>query len=111
MRGITRLTWLLPVATVGFAVYITVVILGILVLHIPIWLLIVLALPALFQTWIALIIALVDVTERPKDVLSEEKKMVWMLVLALLNIFAFIPYWLMVVRPNRGTAFPSADPD
>lgn len=111
MRGITRLTWLLPVATIGFSVYITVVILGILVLHIPIWLLIILALPALFQTWIALIIALVDVTERPKDVLSEEKKMVWMLVLALLNVFAFIPYWLIVVRRNRGTALPVADPD
>ncbi len=111
MRGLARLTWLLPVATVGFAVYIAIVLLGVLVLHIPVWLLIILALPALFQTWIALIVALVDVTERPKDVLSEEKQMLWMLVLALLNVFAFIPYWLIVVRRNRRTALPVGDPD
>ncbi|HEU4792689.1 MAG TPA: hypothetical protein VFS96_03430 [Nitrolancea sp.] len=111
MRGLARLTWLLPVASVGFAVYIAIVLLGVLVLHIPVWLLIILALPALFQTWIALIVALVDVTERPKDVLSEEKQMLWMLVLALLNVFAFIPYWLFVVRRNRRTALPVGDPD
>lgn len=111
MRGISRLTWLLPVATAGFTVYIAVVILGILILHIPVWLLIILAIPALFQTWIALIVALVDVTERPKEALSEEKKMLWMLVLALLNVFAFIPYWLFVVRRNRRSTLQVADPD
>jgi hypothetical protein len=39
--------------------------------------------------------------------------MVWMAILALLNIFAFIPYWLLVVRRNRrptgGTAMSVGD--
>ena len=113
MRGLSRLTWLLPAATIGFVIYIAIVVLGVLMLHAPIWLLIVLALPALFQTWLALIVALVDVSERPKDELPEEKKMVWMAILALLNIFAFTPYWLLVVRRNRrptgGTAMSVGD--
>lgn len=109
MRGLTRLTWLLPVATAGFVLYIAIVVIGVRMLHAPLWLLIILALPALFQAWIALVVALADVSERPKDELSEEKKMAWMLVLALLNIFAFIPYWLLVVRRNRRPAVPVPD--
>jgi hypothetical protein len=101
VRGITRLTWLLPVSSIAFVLYLIVLVIGIVVLHMSIWLIVVLTIPAMLQTWIALVVALVDVTERPRSELTEEARTIWLLILALLNVFAFIPYWLMVVRRSN----------
>lgn len=70
----------------------------------PLWLLLLPSVPSLLVTWIALIVALVDVTSRPTTQLSEGSRLAWLMALAFLNVLAFLPYWLAVARrPLRPT--------
>jgi hypothetical protein len=98
IHGISGLTWLLPTATLTFIGYLSYAIVGALVLELPVWLILIPSLPAVVLTWLALIVAFVDVSRRPKTQISEEARMVWLLMLALLNILAVLPYWLIVIR-------------
>ena len=99
-QGLSSLTWLLPVATLIFVAYITFALVGGLVFDLPIWLVLVPILPAVVITMLAMVVALLDVTKRPRTDLSQEAQMVWLLTLVLLNLLALLPYWLIVVRRN-----------
>lgn len=103
LKFVSRLTWLLPVTTLVALVYVAGgIYLGINGI-VPIWLLLILAVPGILLTWVALIIAFIDVTERAKSEISTEAGMVWLVMLIIGNILAFIPYWLMVARRGRTT--------
>ncbi|MDI3339142.1 MAG: PLDc N-terminal domain-containing protein [Sphaerobacter sp.] len=104
IQGINGLTWLLPTATIASVIYFAGALTLGLTTDIAIWALLLPALPGVLVTWLALIVAFVDVTQRPKTQLSEEARLVWLLVLALLNVFALLPYWLVVIRRHRDTA-------
>ncbi|MBX6343146.1 MAG: hypothetical protein IRY97_11855, partial [Thermomicrobiaceae bacterium] len=43
-------------------------------------------------------VALLDLFARPKDLLSDEAKMVWAMFLLIVGPLAFAPYWLLVAR-------------
>ena len=101
IQSVQGLTWLLPTASIVALLYIGGAITLALTRDISIWLILLPAFPAVMLTWIALIVAFVDVTQRPKTQITDEARMVWLLLLALLNIFALLPYWLIVIRPNR----------
>jgi hypothetical protein len=101
IQSVKGLTWLLPTASIVALLYIGGAITLALTRDISIWLILLPAFPAVMLTWIALIVAFVDVTQRPKTQITDEARMVWLLLLALLNIFALLPYWLIVIRPNR----------
>ncbi len=100
MRGLSGLTWLLPVSTIGFFAFVGTAIYGAVATDWQAWLLAAIALPGIPFVWLGLMLALLDVTRRPADHLTEEAKMIWTAVICILNVFAFIPYWLVVVR-NR----------
>lgn len=103
LKIVTRFTWLLPLTTVVALLYIA----GGIYLGIndilPIWVLLLLAVPGILLTWVALIVAFVDVTERAKGEISNEAGMIWLLALVIGNILVFIPYWLVVARRSRTT--------
>lgn len=104
MQGMKNLTWLLPLAPIVFILYIAYLVAGIVSLDLSIWLLLLPSLPAVVLTWLALIVAFVDVSRRPKAEISDEARMVWILLLALLNVLALLPYWLFVVRRSPQTS-------
>ncbi|MCM8748565.1 hypothetical protein NET02_05355 [Thermomicrobiaceae bacterium CFH 74404] len=97
-QAIAGLTWMLPVATIVFVVYVAGALAGGILYDLPIWVLILPSVPSLLVTWIALIVALVDVTSRPATQLSESARLAWLIALAFLNVLAFLPYWLVVAR-------------
>lgn len=101
IQSIKGLTWLLPTASIVSLLYIGGMITLALTGDVPIWVILLPAFPAVVLTWIALVVALLDVTQRPKTQITEEARLVWLLLLAFLNIFALLPYWLIVIRPNR----------
>ena len=98
VQAIAGLTWILPVATIVFVLYVAGALAGGVLYDLPLWLLLLPSVPSLLITWIALIVALVDVTSRPAEQLSESSRLVWLMVLAFLNVLAFLPYWLVVAR-------------
>lgn len=89
---------MLPVATIVFVVYVAGALAGGILYDLPIWVLILPSVPSLLVTWIALIVALVDVTSRPATQISESARLAWLIALAFLNVLAFLPYWLVVAR-------------
>ncbi len=97
-QAIAGLTWMLPVATIVFVVYVAGALAGGILYDLPIWVLILPSVPSLLVTWVALIVALVDVTSRPATQLSESARLAWLIALAFLNVLAFLPYWLAVAR-------------
>jgi hypothetical protein len=100
MRGMSGLSWMLPLSSIGFFAFAGTAVYGAIALDWSAWLLAALALPAIPFVWLGLMLALMDVTRRPDDHLSEEARMVWTGVVCILNVFAFIPYWLIVIRGN-----------
>lgn len=100
MQALNRFTWLLPAAVGVFVIYLVLAIVGGVQLGWPIWLILVASFPAVGVTWIALVIALLDASKRPKSQMTDEARMVWLLILCILNVLALLPYWLVVVRRN-----------
>lgn len=98
LHAIAGLTWILPVATIAFVAYVAGALVGGIRYDLPIWLVLLPSIPSLVITWIALVVALVDVTGRPASQLSDSARLAWLVVLALLNVLAFLPYWLVVAR-------------
>jgi hypothetical protein len=94
------LSWMLPVSSVGFFVFVGTAVVLAVIGDAPIWLLAAIALPGIPFIWLGLMLALIDVTRRPKDQIAEESRIIWVLAICLLNAFVFIPYWLIVVRRN-----------
>lgn len=103
-KGLSGLTWLLPTAAVALILYVFGAVAAGRGLHTPIWALLILGLPPMMLTWVALIVAFVDVSRRPKAEITDEARLIWLLVLALLNVLAFVPYWFVVVRRSRRPA-------
>jgi hypothetical protein len=95
---IAGLTWVLPLATGVFVLYVAGAFAGGIVFGFPLWALLLPILPSLLLTWLALVVALVDATSRPADQLSDRSRLVWLLALAFLNVLVFLPYWLAVAR-------------
>jgi hypothetical protein len=100
MRGMSGLSWLLPVCSLGFFAFVGTAVYGAVAQGWSAWLLMAVALPGIPFVWLGLMIALLDVTRRPEDHLSEDVRMIWTAVICLLNVFAFPVYWAAVVRPN-----------
>ncbi|HET9015380.1 MAG TPA: hypothetical protein VFN57_07275 [Thermomicrobiaceae bacterium] len=100
-KGLSGLTWVLPTAVAALIIYVAGALAAGRGLHTPIWAILLLGIPPMMLTWVALIVAFVDVSQRPKHEVTDEARLVWLLVLAILNVFAFLPYWLVVVRRNR----------
>mgnify|MGYP000221113544 CR=1 FL=1 len=102
-RALTRQTWLLPLATAAFLFFVAGSILFIAVLRFPPWVIAFLFLPSFLLTVSALAVALADLLERPRDEFRVGGRMVWVVLIALFNVLAFLPYWLCVARhPWRG---------
>lgn len=70
-------------------------------LHLPVWLVLCGALPSFVFTWLALAVSLNDLLSRPASQLSSGRRMLWLVLIALLNVLAFLPYWLFVARFPR----------
>ncbi len=100
MQALNRFTWLIPAAVGVFVVYLALAILGGVKLGWPIWLILVGSFPAVGITWIAMVVALLDASKRPKTQMTDEARIVWLLTLCILNVLALLPYWLFVVRRN-----------
>lgn len=103
VESISGLTWLLPTASITAVLYIGGALTLALTRDVSIWAILLPAVPAMLVTWLALIVAFIDVTQRPKAQITDEARLVWLLLLALLNVFALLPYWLVVIRRNRHT--------
>jgi len=103
-KGLSGLTWVLPTAAVALILYVAGALAAGRGLHTPIWAILLLGVPPMLLTWVALIVAFVDVSQRPKGEITEEARLVWLLVLAVLNVLAFLPYWFVVVRRHRQPA-------
>lgn len=101
-NSLKGLAWLLPTAVVIFVAYVLFAVLGAFRFGLPIWLVLLPSLPAIGLTAVALVIALLDVTRRPKSDLSDETRIVWVLVLIVLPIVGLLPYWLLVMRRAPG---------
>ena len=100
VQGLSRLTWLIPAAVGVFTVYLVFAIVGGIQLGVPIWLILIASFPAIGITWIGIVVALLDASKRPKSQITDEARIVWLLMLCILNILALLPYWLIVIRRN-----------
>jgi hypothetical protein len=103
MESTKGLGWLLPAAFLIFVAYVTFAFLGALSFGLPLWLVLLPSLPSIGLTAVALVVALLDVTRRPKEEMTDETRIVWVLVLIILPVFGLLPYWLMVMRRSHGT--------
>jgi hypothetical protein len=116
MRGMSGLSWLLPVSSIGFFAFVGTAVYGAVTQDWSAWLLAAIALPGIPFVWLGLMIALLDVTRRPDEHVSDEARMIWTGVICILNVIAFPIYWLAVVRtspplpdaPRRPTTSASA---
>ncbi|HEU5423116.1 MAG TPA: PLDc N-terminal domain-containing protein [Nitrolancea sp.] len=104
MQNLRGLAWLLPTTSLLFVGYIVFAFLGALSFGLPIWLILLPSLPALGLTAIALVVALLDVTKRPAAEISEESRIVWVLVLIIFPVVGLLPYWLVVMRRPSASA-------
>jgi hypothetical protein len=100
MRGMPGLTWMLPICSIGFFAFAGTAIVGAIVWDVQFWLLAAIAMPAIPFVWLGLMLSLMDVSRRPPEHLGEGARMIWAGALCILNVFAFIPYWLIVIRGN-----------
>jgi uncharacterized membrane protein len=98
MRGMSGLAWLLPISSIGFLAFVGTAVYGAIWQDWSAWLLMAVALPGIPFVWLGLMIALMDVTRRPNDHVSDEARMIWTAVICILNVFAFPVYWAVVVR-------------
>lgn len=120
MRGMSGLAWLLPVSSIGFLAFVGTAVYGAIWQDWSAWLLMAVALPGIPFVWLGLMIALMDVTRRPDEHVSDEARMIWTAVICILNVFAFPVYWAVVVRTNpplpeqppktRKTQYSSGEP-
>jgi hypothetical protein len=96
-----RQTWLLPVATATFVLFVAGSIAAVTMWSDAPWIIPLLAVPSLIVTWFALAVALADLMRRPAHRFPGGRWL-WLLLIALLNVVAFLPYWLLVARrPNE----------
>jgi type III secretory pathway component EscS len=100
VQGLNRLTWLIPAAVGVFSAYLVFALVGGIQFGIPIWLILVASFPAIGITWVGIVVALLDASKRPKAQITDEARIVWLLMLCILNVLALLPYWLIVVRRN-----------
>ena len=96
-EGLTRQTWLLPVATATFVLFVAGSIAAVTRWSVAPWIIPLLAVPSLIVTWFALAVALADLLKRPAHRFPGGRWL-WILLIALLNVVAFLPYWLLVAR-------------
>jgi len=66
------------------------------------WVIAVLLLPSFFLTVLALMVALADLLERPAEQFGFGGRLFWVILIALFNVLAFLPYWVFVARHRRG---------
>ncbi len=97
---IVQWTWLLPVATATFLVFVAGSVYLIGQLGLTPLLLLVLLLPSFVTTTLALIVALSDLLQRPAERYPLGGRWFWIALVVGLNVLAFLPYWLFVVRPQ-----------
>ena len=95
--GLTRQTWLLPVATATFVLFVAGSIAAVTRWSVAPWIIPLLAVPSVIVTWLALTVALADLLKRPAHRFPGGRWL-WILLIALLNVVAFLPYWLLVAR-------------
>jgi hypothetical protein len=100
MRGMSGLSWLLPICSIGFFAFVGTAVYGAIWQDWSAWLLMAVALPGIPFVWLGLMLALMDVTRRPDDHLGDDVRMIWTAVICILNVFAFPVYWAAVVRTN-----------
>jgi type III secretory pathway component EscS len=100
VQGLNRLTWLMPASVAVFVVYLVFALVGGIKLNVPIWLILIASFPAIGITWVGIVVALLDASKRPKSQITDEARIVWLLMLCILNILALLPYWLIVIRRN-----------
>ena len=100
MRGMSGLSWLLPICSIGFFAFVGTAVYGAIWQDWSAWLLMAVALPGIPFVWLGLMLALMDVTRRPAEHLGEDVRMVWTAAICILNVFAFPVYWAAVVRTN-----------
>jgi bacteriorhodopsin len=98
MRGMSGLSWLLPVSSIGFFVFVGTAVALAITTNASAWLLAAMALPGIPFVWLGLMISLLDISRRPDDQISSDARMIWAAVLCILNVFAFIPYYFIVIR-------------
>ncbi len=98
MRGMSGLSWLLPISSIGFLAFVGTAVYGAVWQDWSAWLLMAIALPGIPFVWLGLMLALMDVTRRPDEHVSDEARMIWTAVICILNVFAFPIYWAVVVR-------------
>ena len=96
-EGLIRRTWLLPVATATFVLFVAGSIATVTMWSVALWIIPLLAVPSLIVTWFALAVALADLMKRPAHRFPGGRWL-WILLIALLNVVAFLPYWLLVAR-------------
>jgi hypothetical protein len=113
MRGMSGLSWLLPISSLGFFAFVGTAVYGAIGQDWAAWLLAAIALPGIPFVWLGLMVALMDVTRRPPEHLSDEARMIWTAIICILNVFVFPVYWLVVIRnspplPERSTNNTSA---
>lgn len=110
MRGMSGLSWLLPISSIGFFAFVGTAIYGAVWQDWSAWLLLAIALPGIPFVWLGLMLALLDVTRRPVEHIGEDVRMVWTAAICILNVFAFPVYWATVIRKNPPIAEPIVKP-
>jgi len=98
LRTLTQRTWLLPLATATFLVFVGGSVLLVAVLQAPAWVIGLLLLPSFLMTTGALAVALADLLERPSERFRFGGRLLWVILIAIFNVLAFLPYWLCVAR-------------
>ena len=87
----------MPVATATFVLFVAGSIAAVTRWSVAPWIIPLLAVPSVIVTWLALTVALADLLKRPAHRFPGGRWL-WILLIALLNVVAFLPYWLLVAR-------------
>ncbi|MFN3336415.1 MAG: hypothetical protein ACK42I_02805, partial [Thermomicrobium sp.] len=99
-------TWLLPVATATFVLFVAGPVAAVLLFSVTPWLIVPFLLPSFVVTWLGLAVALADLLQRPAHLFPGGRAL-WLVMIALFNVVAFLPYWLFVAR----RPIPSSQPE
>lgn len=103
-------TWLLPVATATFVLFVGGPIVAVLLFSATPWLIVPFLLPSFIVTWLGLVVALADLLQRPAHLFPGGRTL-WLIMIALFNVVAFLPYWLFVARRPRLSGQPEFSVD
>ncbi|MCM8747386.1 hypothetical protein NET03_12725 [Thermomicrobium sp. CFH 73360] len=103
-------TWLLPVATATFVLFVGGPIVAVLLFSATAWLIVPFLLPSFIVTWLGLVVALADLLQRPAYLFPGGRTL-WLIMIALFNVLAFLPYWLFVARRPRVSRQPEFSVD